>query len=268
MRLVKQSRHGPVQAVQLGYSPIGPPIMSVYFYYLNGLLIDTGQHHMQRHALDAIGDLPVHQILLTHHHEDHSGNAAAFQRKTGAPVRGHTIAASKLKKGYRIRLYQHLIWGRTAPVVMASLAAPIQSDPYVLEPVKTPGHSKDHMVFLEKNYGWLFSGDLYIGERIKFFRSDEDIDAQIDSLQKVMRLDFDMLFCGHNPCPKNGKQHLSRKLDFLLSLKQEVVALHRKGYSVGEIIRRLDPGTDRRVKWITMGNASFAHIVRSALKSV
>ena len=197
-----------MQAVELGYSPIGPPIMSVYFYYLNGLLIDTGQHHMQRHALDAIGDLTVRQILLTHHHEDHSGNAAAFQKKTGAPVRGHILTASKLRKGYRIRLYQHLIWGRTAPVGMATLDNSIHSDPYALVPVETPGHSKDHVVFLEKNFGWLFSGDLYIGERIKFFRSDEDLDAQIHSLQKVMRLDFDTLFCAHNPCPKNGKRHI------------------------------------------------------------
>jgi glyoxylase-like metal-dependent hydrolase (beta-lactamase superfamily II) len=268
LHLMKKKSFGPVQAVELGYSPIGPPIMSVYFYYLNGLLIDTGQHHMQRHALDAIGDLPVRQILLTHHHEDHSGNAAAFQKKTGAPVRGHILTASKLRKGYRIRLYQHLIWGRTAPVGMAVLDTPIQADPYVLEPVETPGHSKDHVVFLEKNFGWLFSGDLYIGERIKFFRSDEDLEAQIHSLQKVMRLDFDTLFCAHNPCPKNGKRHLSRKLDYLVTLKQKVIALHQKGYSVKEIIRRLDPGTDRRVKWITMGNASFAHMVRSALKSV
>jgi hypothetical protein len=50
-------------------------------------------------------------------------------------------------------------------------------------------------------------------------------------------------------------------------IKQKVLALHGQGYPAREIIRRLDPGTDRRVKWITMGNASFAHMVRSALKA-
>jgi glyoxylase-like metal-dependent hydrolase (beta-lactamase superfamily II) len=241
--------------------------MNVYFYYLDGLLIDTGQSHMQRHALEAIVDLPVHHILLTHHHEDHSGNAAAFQKQTGATAWGHARTAAKMQKGFRILPYQYLVWGRTTPVYIKPLTAPIESDQHVLTPVPTPGHSKDHLVFFEKNYGWLFSGDLYIGERIKFFRSDEDIDAQIHSLRQVMQLDFDTLFCAHNPCPQNGKHHLSRKLDFLVTLKQKVLALHRQGYPAREIIRRLDPRTDRRVKWITMGNASFANMVRSALKS-
>ena len=83
-----------------------------------------------------------------------------------------------------------------------------------------------------------------------------------------MRLDFDTLFCAHNPCPKNGKRHLSRKLDYLVTLKQEVMALHQKGIpprksSAASIRERIDG-----FKWITMGNASFAHMVRSALKSV
>lgn len=241
--------------------------MNVHFYYLDGILVDTGQHHMQRHALDAIDDLLLHHILLTHHHEDHSGNAAAFHNQTGAPVQGHTLTADKLKKGYRILPYQHLIWGRATPVQVDPIPATIESDQYVLTPVETPGHSKDHLVFLEKNRGWLFSGDLFIGEKIKFFRSDEDIAAQIRSLKEVLSLDFDALFCAHNPCPRNGKPPLARKLDFLLSLQSKVLALHRQGYPTGEIIRRLDPGTDRKVKLITMGNASFAHMVRSVLKA-
>lgn len=241
--------------------------MNVYFYYLDGLLIDTGQSHMQHDALDAVGKLPVHHILLTHHHEDHSGNAAAFQKQTGARVVGHARTAAKLEKGYRILPYQHLIWGRTAPVLMEPITGPIESDQYVLTPVETPGHSKDHLVFFEKNRGWLFSGDLFIGEKIKFFRSDEDIAEQIDSLEKVLKLDFEALFCAHNPCPENGKRFLAHKLDFLVALKQKVLALHGQGYPAREIIRRLDPGADRKVKWITMGNASFANMVRSALKA-
>lgn len=112
------------------------------------LLIDSGQRHMQRHALDAIGGLPIHRILLTHHHEDHSGNVAAFQRQTGAPVMGHALTAAKLEKDYRILPYQHIIWGRAAPVFVEPVSGPVKSDQYVLTPVETPGHGKDHLVFL------------------------------------------------------------------------------------------------------------------------
>lgn len=264
-RIVKKS-FGPVRTVHLGYGPIGPPLMGVYFYYLDGVLIDTGQSNMRRHALAALEGLPIHAILLTHHHEDHSGNAAAFQNQSRAPVYGHALAAAKLARGYPILPYQRLVWGRSARLRVVPFPDRIESGPYRLEPVATPGHSKDHMVFLEKNQGWLFAGDLFIGERIKFFRSDENIHQQIDSLEKVLALDFDALFCAHNPCPQNGKRHLARKLDFLRELREKVGDLNGRGYPEKEIIRRLDPRTDRQVKWITMGNASFANMVRSALR--
>jgi len=251
----------------MGYSPIGRPIMSVYFYFLDGMLIDTGQSRMRRFALDAIGQRPVEAILLTHHHEDHSGNAAAFQKRSGASVYGHAITAAKLTRSYRILPYQHMIWGRTSPARVKPIIVPFESKHHVLVPVETPGHSKDHLVYHEANQGWLFSGDLYIGERIKFFRSDEKMDQQIDSLKKVLQLDFDTLFCAHNPCPRHGKRHLARKLEYLEGLRHEVGRLYRQGYPEKEIIRRLDPKTDRRVKWMTMGNASFANMVRSAIDS-
>ena len=266
MRLVKQRRYGPVQAVQMGYSPVGSPLMTVHFFYLDGLLIDTGQSHMQREALAAVTGQRVHDILLTHHHEDHSGNAAALQRLTGAPVWGHAATAAKLAAGYRILPYQHLVWGRAQPLTVTPLEDAVESTRYRLIPVETPGHSKDHVVYLEENEGWLFSGDLFIGERIKFFRSDEDMEAQIRSLEKILQFDFEALFCAHNPRPRGGKEALIRKLAFLKGLRDKVRDLHGRGYPLREIIRRLDTKADRRVKWITMGNASFANMVRSALK--
>jgi len=265
VRLVKQRRYGPVQAVQMGYSPVGSPLMSVHFFYLDGLLIDTGQSHMRRETLAAVADRPVHDILLTHHHEDHSGNAAALQRRTGAPVWGHPAAAAKLAAGYRILPYQHLVWGRAQPLTVTPLEGAVESARYRLNPVETPGHSRDHVVYLEKNEGWLFSGDLFIGERIKFFRSDEDMHAQISSLETILRCDFEMLLCAHNPRARGGKDALARKLAFLKALRDDVRDLHGRGYPLREIIRRLDSKADRRVKWITMGNASFANMVRSAL---
>jgi glyoxylase-like metal-dependent hydrolase (beta-lactamase superfamily II) len=251
----------------MGYSPVGHPIMSVHFYCLGGLIIDTGQSHMRRFALEALEGRNVDAILLTHHHEDHSGNAAAFHREYKAPVYGHPLTAAKLARNCRILPYQHLIWGASTPVSVTPMPAAIETDQYRLLPIHTPGHSKDHLVYYEETHGWLFAGDLYIGERIKFFRSDENIDHQIRSLQTILAYDFDTLFCAHNPCETDGKRRLARKLDYLREIMQRVDDLRGRGYSEKEIIRRLDPRTDRRVKWITMGNASFANMVRSAIQA-
>ena len=140
----------------------------------------------------------------------------------------------------------------------------VESNRYKLVPVHTPGHSKDHTVFWEKTNGWLFSGDLFLGQRIKFFRSDEKIIDQIESLKNVLKFDFDTLFCAHNPCPQNGKSKLRQKLQFLEDIVGQVQQLKDMGLNLREVVKRLDSGKDRWVKLMTMGNVSYANMLRSA----
>ena len=87
----------------------------------------------------------------------------------------------------------------------------------------------------------------------------------MDSLKTVLTLDFNALFCGHNPIPKGGKDRLAAKLAFLEDFYGRVTDLNRKGLTESEIIARLDLKQDRLVKWVTMGNACFANMVRSVL---
>jgi hypothetical protein len=81
-------------------------------------------------------------------------------------------------------------------------------------------------------------------------------------------LDFDVLFCGHNPCLKKGKQKIGNKLQFLEDLFGNIRKLAEQGYSEKAVIKALDPKNDRGVKWFTMGNASFANMIRSAMASI
>jgi glyoxylase-like metal-dependent hydrolase (beta-lactamase superfamily II) len=268
MNVIKTDHFGEVEMIQLGYGPIGPPMMSVFLYIVDGLVIDTGQHHMARAVLGLLKDRHLKLIALSHHHEDHSGNAALISNLHKIPVIGHPLTAEKLRFGFSIRPYQHMVWGRARPVAVASLPETVETDRFTFTPVYTPGHSKDHTVFLEKKHGWLFSGDLYIGERIKFFRSDERFSDQIASLKKVLELDFETLFCGHNPSLSNGKVKIRKKLQFLEELYGQIHKLVEKGFSAKAVIRALDPKSDRRIKWITLGNASFANMVRSAMASM
>ena len=140
----------------------------------------------------------------------------------------------------------------------------MESNRYSLVPVHTPGHSKDHMVFFEEANGWLFSGDLYLGQRIRYFRTDEKIFDQIESLKNILKLDFDALFCAHNPCPQNGKSKLKQKLQYLEDIVGQVQKLKENGFSKKAVFNRLDPKTDRSIKLMTMGNVSFANMLASA----
>ena len=268
MNLIKTEHFDGVQMIRLGYGPIGSPLMAVCMYVVEGLVIDTAQHHMAKAVRRLLSEKKLSRIILTHHHEDHSGNAAMISSRHAIPVMAHPLAAEKLKRGFPIHLYQHLVWGKAPAVAAAPLADVVETNRFKFTPVHTPGHSKDHFVFFENQRGWLFSGDLYLGERIKFFRSDEDLCDQIASLKKLMKLDFDTLFCAHNPCLKNGKQKIKNKLQFLEDLYGHARKLAEKGYSEKAVINELDPKNDRGVKWLTMGNVSFANMVRSAMAPI
>ena len=56
-------------------------------------------------------------------------------------------------------------------------------------------------------------------------------------------------------------------VEFLEDYYGNILAMTRKGYSERAIIRKFPSGQDRLVKWVTLGNASFANMVRSALRS-
>jgi glyoxylase-like metal-dependent hydrolase (beta-lactamase superfamily II) len=257
---------GEVEAYKFGFGPFGPPLMSVYLYYLDGLVIDTAQSHMEKHVIGALKEKKIEKVLLTHYHEDHSGNASALSDFFNVNVYGHDITADKMGKDFKIRFYQLYTWGKSGITSLSPLPSFIETERYKLMPIHTPGHSKDHTVYLEENNGWLFSGDLYLGDRIKYFRSDEKIKDQIDSLKKILNYDFDALFCAHNPVPKNGKKRLANKLSFLEELYGEVKRLCFKGYSEEAIVKALGNEKDKLVKFVTLGNVSFAQMVRSAME--
>ncbi len=81
------------------------------------------------------------RILLTHHHGDHSGAAAALGRALRAPVLG-------------------------PPSTEAELLAPgqeVDTDQGTLVVVHTPGHTRDHVSFHWPRARALFVGDLVLG---------------------------------------------------------------------------------------------------------
>lgn len=258
---------GDVIGLEMGRGVVGPPLMTVYCYLVGDSLIDCGQSRMSRAMAAFVERHRIERLLLTHHHEDHSGNASLVSRRCGAGVHGHSVTVEKMQAVGPILPYQHLIWGQARNVTVAPLPPMVDAGRFRFLPIHTPGHSRDHTVYLETGRGWLFSGDLYLGDRIQFFRSDERIDQQIRSLKLVLQYDFDVLFCAHHPVGRNAKVHLARKLDFLESVCAAVSHFKKRGYSRRSIVRRMANGRDRWVKLITMGNASFANLIRSAYKS-
>lgn len=271
MRWIKQHDFGKVCGWELGWSPVGKPLMTTLCYRTGSVLIDTGLPHMRPEVLQIVGKSPVKAVFLTHYHEDHSGNAAAVKASFNVPVYGSGKTAEKLSRPYRIFPYQHLMWGATEPLEVEAFpehSGKLEINGLCFTPIHTPGHSKDHTAYLVAEYGWLFSGDLYLSDRIKFFRADEKIDEQIKTLKKVLTLDFDALFCGHHPVPENGKAALAAKLQYLEDFYGKVAALAQKGLRDAEIMKTLNLKEQKFVKLLCFGNVSMKHMVRSVIRSL
>ena len=266
MRIFKEHDFGQVIGHELGWSPVGRPLMTTICYRVGPVMIDTGPPHMRAAVLDLITRNRLEAILLTHYHEDHSGNSAAI-RNLGLPVFAGEQTAEKLRQPYKIFPYQHLMWGANSPAELDLFPGTIEIAGFRFESIETPGHSRDHTVYLESNNGWLFAGDIYLSHQIKYFRADEHIDEQINSLRKVLDLDFESLFCGHHPRPENGKEYIRQKLQYLEDFYGKVAVLATDGMDAAAIMKALKLKEQRLVKWICFGNVSMKNMVRSVMRA-
>ncbi|MCD4740905.1 MAG: MBL fold metallo-hydrolase [Desulfobacteraceae bacterium] len=266
MRLCKKYDFNGIQGFKLGWSPLGTPFMTTYCYTLGDLMIDTGQSHMQKEVLEIAKKNRIKRVFLTHHHEDHSGNAAAIKLNLDTEVYGHSLTREKMKIPFHILPYQKYVWGKSMPLTIELFPNTIETSFGEMIPVYTPGHAKDHTAFFLKDAGVLFPGDLYLADKIKFFRSDEEVRTQILSLKKVLKLDFDTLLCSHYPKLKNGKNRIKSKLKFLEELEGNIIKFCEKGFSEKQIFKVLKLKEDYFTKYFCFGNVSMLNGVRSVVR--
>ena len=128
--------------------------------------------------------------------------------------------------------------------------------------IGTPGHSVDHVCLLEPRRGWLFAGDLFLAERLRYLRSDEEIGSLIGSLELAAGLGAREVFCAHRGPVRGGPAALARKADHLRSLRERVLELLGQGLPEPEVARRT-VGPEGPMTWLSGGRFSVLNFVRS-----
>jgi glyoxylase-like metal-dependent hydrolase (beta-lactamase superfamily II) len=258
--------YGPVKALHMGRKLLGifSPLMSVRCYAVDGLLIDTGLLSKAKQVLKFARQQQIRQVVLTHHHEDHSGNACSFVEQD-YPVLASQSTAELMQEGFDIHFYERVIWGSAPPTSLQILPDELQTEHYNFHVLPAPGHSFDQVVLYEADQGWLFSADAFIAERIKIFRADEDFAQTVSTLKSLLQLDFEQLFCAHRPVLKNGKKAMQRKLDYMLELEYKVNKLASQGYNLQRITQKTLGPEDAKMMFFTRGDVCKRNVVKSIL---
>lgn len=244
---------------------LGREILPVWCYAVGDTLVDTGLPSLSQPISEFAREARVGRALLTHHHEDHSGNAALLASR-GVEVLAGPLAAALIAAGLPVRFYQHFLWGKAAPLVPRPIEGervPLGKREAVV--LHAPGHSEDQLAYFVPEEGWLFTGDAFLAEKVKVFRRDEDFAATAATIERFLGLDFDALLCAHRPRFQNGKRALDAKLQWMREMEGHVRRWHGEGDSVGEIVRRLGLSKAGRTYWITFGDVSVHNMIRSIL---
>lgn len=209
--------------------------LNVYSYLIDGVLIDTGAQSLHKYFEEFIDSADFDQVMLTHFHEDHTGCAAYVEKTKKLPIYLNEKTIDYCSKRADYPLYRRLFWGKRKPFHAKSMPTKFNSRNAKWDVIDTPGHAYDHKAFLNKETGQLFTGDLFVSERIKVALTEESIPTIIDSLERVLSYDFQDVFCSHAGLLKDGREAIGRKRDNLLSIQHRVLTLQAEGNSAEEI---------------------------------
>jgi len=164
---------------------------------------------------------------------------------------------------------QWLSWGpRKVNTQLLPKEDKIETEKFSFDIIPIPGHAHDMAGLYEKNKGWFFSADLFVSTYIRFFMRPESMKEQIESIKQVLKLDFDRLFCSHNPHMEGGKEKLSRKLTFFEDFFGQVKVLYQKGYSVRAIQKQMQVKPMHSVAILSLGELSAKNMIRSVIKDI
>lgn len=224
-----------------GSSGIYPFRLNICLYLADGFLIDAGSALILKKIQNFLAERNISSAGITHVHEDHTGAAAWIKEKYNIPVYIHESSIKEASADSSIPLYRRLTWGNRKGFSADPMPEYIETDIYRFDVINAPGHHPHHVVFHEKNKGWLFTGDLYISRKQAVAFKDENISQAINSLEKILKLDFDTVFCGHSGVQHDGKRKFQEKLNNYVELRDRVMELEKKGMTRDDINRVLFP---------------------------
>ena len=165
----------------------------------------------------------ISDILVTHHHHDHLGAAAALKAATGVGITAFHAAPHA-----------------DIPVADGDEVAGLRA-------IHTPGHASDHLCFVRD--GVLFSGDQAMSwSSTTISLPDGDMAAYVASLRLLLGGEYRLLLPGHGPPHPQPRALLDYLLDHRLRREALLVAsMAERPATANELTLRLYVGVDPRL---------------------
>ncbi|NYF23912.1 MBL fold metallo-hydrolase [Sporosarcina sp. JAI121] len=239
--------------------------LNVHCFVVDGVLIDTGAKSLEKEFKPFMKQQDIDQVVITHFHEDHTGCAAFLEKELQLPIymNDRMLDYCAMKPDYP--LYRKFFWGKRSPFHAKVIGKTFSSRNATWDVIETPGHAIDHVAFLNRQTGQLFTGDLYCQEKTKVVLREECIPTIIDSLTKVVAYDFGEVFCAHAGYLMDGRASLQRKLDYLVQLQGKTIKLYEDGMPPSQIGTTLFP-KKYPITYLSSGEWGSSHIINSIIQ--
>lgn len=261
---MKKKMHDDLTEIQLINRRFGMTL-KVSLFYIDHLLIDTGTIRKKEQLLPVFNEWDIEQVVVTHHHEDHSGLAYWLEENKDLKIYGHYSGVDLGRSTKRLPFYRRVFWGPKKPYNISPLQESFQTNRYTWDVIHTPGHAPDHIALFNREKKWMFGGDLYVQRQPKSMFSFESVPTLIQSLKTLLTYDFSIYICSHVGVIPRGREAIEGKLNYLKMMQKNILTLHEAGLSVNNIRKKLLPER-HPLHYLSFLDNSPKHMIRSVLR--
>jgi len=235
--MVRFESHGDVRRFE--FSSVASRVVgySVNVFVVRGVMVDCAFPHARQAFAEVLRREQPRGLFITHHHEDHAGNAALVAR-AGVPIAASPATIDRLRAPTPIKAYRRITWGSAQPLVDGIVQ--FEDDALLLVPA--PGHCADHHVVWDAHEGTLFGGDLYLGVKVRIAHPSEDPRLLAGTLRKIAELSPERLFDAHRGFVPNPTPLLLAKAEWTEEMIGEIERRIARGDSDAAIRRALFGG--------------------------
>jgi len=262
----------------------------------DGVAVDPGSPKMRSSLSRHLRRLKpkITKIVATHAHEEHVGNLNWLSEVSGAPVYVTELTARFLTPFKKLPWVRAMIIGQPPDLKQPYqlLGERVDTQSGQLRVIPTPGHCDDHIGLYDPKEKLLLAGDAFMGSYFATPNPDVDSRKWIESLERLMELDIEILVEGHGHIHtlradisdfpgvvvrENPKVALSQKLDYLRWLREQIAAGFQEQLPVRVIEASCFPwgnrtswescATDECIRMLSLGHFSRTELVRSFVRT-